>query len=359
MAERPPRTIPRSSQAPVLPVYEDFKPISMWKQEEESDILLIYLPGFMKNQIKVTTEGRNIVRVSGERLIAGNKWNSFVQDFQVPEYCNIRGIRAKFEVGILTVTMPKKSTSIPQPQVDPKVEGKTTQEVPPTPKDPKIQEDIPPKPSSSTTETKNQMDAANEPKSQKGIAEIIPKYSVPPLSRSQKIRSDREPEKGQGEQPPARPTTSGTNTDKQKNIDRDDQSRERKETTETTGVKEMMRSSEKGKEPLKPENEVKPISEREKQVGDGSGSGYKEEGVKHISKTKAEETTKVTDSGAGAGAVAGARGYNLESKVVKGLVKELDEERQLMVNVGVAVLVIVALGAYVYFTYGSSRKPQN
>lgn len=29
----------------VRPVYEDFKPVTEWKREEESDTYLIYLPG--------------------------------------------------------------------------------------------------------------------------------------------------------------------------------------------------------------------------------------------------------------------------------------------------------------------------
>ncbi|KAL1531522.1 protein RESTRICTED TEV MOVEMENT 2 [Salvia divinorum] len=46
----------------VRPVYEDFKPESEWQRDDESLILSIHLPGFMKEQIKVTIEDRNTIR---------------------------------------------------------------------------------------------------------------------------------------------------------------------------------------------------------------------------------------------------------------------------------------------------------
>ena len=98
---RPPRVA-------VRPVYEDFRPVYERHKEEEAEKLLIYLPGFMKENIRVSTEGKNTVRVRGERFVAGNKWNRFQEDFQAPDDSNMRGIHAKFENGILTITMPCK-----------------------------------------------------------------------------------------------------------------------------------------------------------------------------------------------------------------------------------------------------------
>ncbi|XP_047338876.1 inactive protein RESTRICTED TEV MOVEMENT 2 [Impatiens glandulifera] len=98
----------------VRPVYEVFKPMSEWNEEEQSDILLLYLPGFMKEQIRVSTEGVNNLRIQGERLVAGNKWNRFEEDFRIPDRCNLGGIHAKVQGGVLIITMPKK-TEFKQP----------------------------------------------------------------------------------------------------------------------------------------------------------------------------------------------------------------------------------------------------
>ncbi|KAJ9183751.1 hypothetical protein P3X46_007563 [Hevea brasiliensis] len=43
----------------------------------------------------------------------------------------------------------------------------------------------------------------------------------------------------------------------------------------------------------------------------------------------------------------------------KKIVMELKEERQSLVNIGVAVLVIAALGTYIYYTFGSSRNSKD
>ncbi|CAI9267170.1 unnamed protein product [Lactuca saligna] len=94
-------------------VYEKFKPIFEWRQEDDHDNLLVYLLGFRKEFIKVTTENPNILRIRGECLVSGNKWNRFREDFTIPETCEKSKIRAKFDGGILSITMPKKMTNAP------------------------------------------------------------------------------------------------------------------------------------------------------------------------------------------------------------------------------------------------------
>ncbi|KAH6758003.1 hypothetical protein C2S52_023084 [Perilla frutescens var. hirtella] len=83
----------------VSPVYDDFKPTSEWQQDALSHTLTVYLPGFLKEQLRVSTEGRNIIRVRGERLISGNKWSRFLEDFKVPENTDMNSVRAKFKEG--------------------------------------------------------------------------------------------------------------------------------------------------------------------------------------------------------------------------------------------------------------------
>ncbi|KAL0455397.1 UNVERIFIED_CONTAM: class IV heat shock protein [Sesamum latifolium] len=138
---------PRRAARPgaVRPVYEDFKPMSEWQQDDESHILNIYLPGFMKEQIRVSTEGRNTIRVQGERLVAGNKWSRFREEFEVPENSEMNSVRAKYQGGVLNLTIQKK-------EVD------------------KAQETIPPKPNSSNTQ--------KQPTPQKGHERVLPEVNT-------------------------------------------------------------------------------------------------------------------------------------------------------------------------------------
>ncbi|PWA55695.1 HSP20-like chaperone [Artemisia annua] len=103
-------------------VYEKFKPIHEWRREDDHDSLVLYLPGFKKGFLKVTTEDPNILQVRGERLLVGNKWNRFHEYFKVPNTCKMSEIRAKFSGGILTITMPKKIFNAPITTTPPKVQ---------------------------------------------------------------------------------------------------------------------------------------------------------------------------------------------------------------------------------------------
>ncbi|XP_022034062.1 uncharacterized protein LOC110936021 isoform X3 [Helianthus annuus] len=111
--------------------YENFKPIYEWIQEDDHDSLLVYLPGFSKEFIKVTIENPNILHVLGQRLIPGNKWHWFHEDFEVPETCKVNVIRAKFDGGILSITMPHKIINPPTIQEPMKREAQDTKSTKP------------------------------------------------------------------------------------------------------------------------------------------------------------------------------------------------------------------------------------
>ncbi|KAM0011686.1 putative alpha crystallin/Hsp20 domain, HSP20-like chaperone [Helianthus debilis subsp. tardiflorus] len=87
--------------------------------------------GFTKEFIKVTIENPNILHVLGQRLIPGNKWHWFHEDFQVPETCKVNVIRAKFDGGILTITMPHKFINPPTIQEPMKRETQDTKSTKP------------------------------------------------------------------------------------------------------------------------------------------------------------------------------------------------------------------------------------
>ncbi|RWR93378.1 Alpha crystallin/Hsp20 domain-containing protein [Cinnamomum micranthum f. kanehirae] len=95
--------------------YEDFQPSSDWLREDKSDTLVVRLPGFVKEQLRVQLDNKGVLKVSGERPIQGNKWTRFRKDFHVPDHCDVTQIRATFDDGALYITMPKTNLTSPQP----------------------------------------------------------------------------------------------------------------------------------------------------------------------------------------------------------------------------------------------------
>ncbi|KAH6814264.1 hypothetical protein C2S51_023282 [Perilla frutescens var. frutescens] len=84
-----------------------FEPSSDLIQEEECNTLLLYLPGFTKDQLRVQLTRTRVLKISGTRPLTNNKSSSFQKDFPVPENCDTEKITAKFEDGILYVKQPK------------------------------------------------------------------------------------------------------------------------------------------------------------------------------------------------------------------------------------------------------------
>ncbi|XP_038712527.1 inactive protein RESTRICTED TEV MOVEMENT 2-like [Tripterygium wilfordii] len=71
------------------PSYETFQPNSEWIEEDSSTILLVYVEGFLKDQIKVDhDESAGLIRVSGERPVLDRRHLRFNQQFSAPEDCN-------------------------------------------------------------------------------------------------------------------------------------------------------------------------------------------------------------------------------------------------------------------------------
>ncbi|KAI4323707.1 hypothetical protein L6164_023292 [Bauhinia variegata] len=95
------------------PVYDEFQPKSEIRENPEAYHLQIYLPGFTRDQVKIKyVSSSRVINVSGEKPIEGGKrWSRFDQAFPVPENFNEQRLGAKFDIGILTITMPKKFAS--------------------------------------------------------------------------------------------------------------------------------------------------------------------------------------------------------------------------------------------------------
>ncbi|WVZ21553.1 hypothetical protein V8G54_008875 [Vigna mungo] len=94
-------------QAAAEPVHEDFIPPSDWDRQENSDTLILMLPGFKKEQLKVQVSSNRVLRLRGERKISDNKWRRFHKEVILSDSHDTTGINAKFEAGMLYIKLPK------------------------------------------------------------------------------------------------------------------------------------------------------------------------------------------------------------------------------------------------------------
>ncbi|CAI9115362.1 OLC1v1016250C1 [Oldenlandia corymbosa var. corymbosa] len=354
----------------VQAVYEDFRPMSEWQQDKESDILLIYLPGFQKQNLKVSTEGQNIVRARGDRLDAGNKWSRFLEDYKVPERCDIRAVRARFEGGILTITLPWKKEYQHHHQ--------THQEAPPIPPPPSTEQVAPKKttapspagPVAPKTESTTPAIVIKPPKA------IDDKFEDAPEGPDQPKKSV--PQKGFNDKPsevlsplplPAFGGSSGKQQKENmlKNVQPydplfkkgEDHEQQKKQALSTDPpLQEPAAALPSTKESYwKSENLKRSKEEEEKSAADDN--------MESASRKKRKEG--VVDGGAERVAQGPEKQVMMSPPVATNRLRnykeavrsfaELNEERQLLVNVGAAVLVIVALGTYIITSTVASGEP--
>ncbi|KAF8672595.1 hypothetical protein HU200_049282 [Digitaria exilis] len=94
-------------------VFEDFVPPHSMVREPATHTLTVDLANtgkharFKKEHIRVQmvhSHRRLIVR--GERPVAGNRWSRFRLELRVPDGCDAKAIHARFENGVVRVTMP-------------------------------------------------------------------------------------------------------------------------------------------------------------------------------------------------------------------------------------------------------------
>ncbi|KAA8544405.1 hypothetical protein F0562_022417 [Nyssa sinensis] len=121
--------------------YVDFEPSIDWSFEEDCDTLLLNLPGFKKEHLRVQLLPTRTLKISGERQVRNNKWSRFVKDFLLSEHCNVDKITAIYTDGVLYVKQPKiitpeakedeekPSSEAPQPQELPDDEPRPQQTV--------------------------------------------------------------------------------------------------------------------------------------------------------------------------------------------------------------------------------------
>ncbi|KAJ8630883.1 hypothetical protein MRB53_024206 [Persea americana] len=87
--------------------YEDFEPSSEWKSEAGSDTLILVLPGFKKEYLRVNLDNNHNLKISGERRLSNNRSSRFYKEVQISAYINENDLRTRFEQGTLYISMPK------------------------------------------------------------------------------------------------------------------------------------------------------------------------------------------------------------------------------------------------------------
>ncbi|KAI6670029.1 hypothetical protein NL676_004914 [Syzygium grande] len=95
------------------PSYEDVEPKSAeWKEEKTAHILKVHLPGFVKEQIRVTyDENSRSFNVQGDHPLGNNRFGHLNVDFTVPDNCKMKDMQGKFQDEVLTITIPKEYVS--------------------------------------------------------------------------------------------------------------------------------------------------------------------------------------------------------------------------------------------------------
>ncbi|KAK3043191.1 hypothetical protein RJ639_001624 [Escallonia herrerae] len=96
------------------PSYDDFEPFCNWRHEEARETLVVHLPEFKKEQLKVNISNTGILRITGERNVDATKRSRFYKELKTPKDCISNDIHAKFVNGLLYIVMPKKPAFVPE-----------------------------------------------------------------------------------------------------------------------------------------------------------------------------------------------------------------------------------------------------
>ncbi|KAL3518749.1 hypothetical protein ACH5RR_021338 [Cinchona calisaya] len=117
--------------------YEEFEPSTEIVQEKDCDTILLNVPGFKKDQLRVQLTPRKVLIISGEKEIDANKSIRFQKEFPVSSNYDTTKITAKFERGILYLRQPKLIT--PEEKQDNKLPAVPEPQIPQKPADTKPQ----------------------------------------------------------------------------------------------------------------------------------------------------------------------------------------------------------------------------
>ncbi|PSR95824.1 Inactive protein RESTRICTED TEV MOVEMENT like [Actinidia chinensis var. chinensis] len=89
-------------------VFEEIVPSSAWTEDSSCHILLVDLPGFKKEWLKLQVDDHGQLLVSGQRQASEKKIVHFEQTYKVPENSDPEKTSGKFESEVLYVIVPKQ-----------------------------------------------------------------------------------------------------------------------------------------------------------------------------------------------------------------------------------------------------------
>ncbi|CAK7340457.1 unnamed protein product [Dovyalis caffra] len=89
-------------------VYQHFEPTTSWKRDPPNETLLIHLPGFKREQLKLTyVSASRMLIVSGEgELDRDSGWSRFRKEIPISSNCRVHEMRAQFDGDVLSVILP-------------------------------------------------------------------------------------------------------------------------------------------------------------------------------------------------------------------------------------------------------------
>ncbi|KAL1566281.1 22.0 kDa heat shock protein-like [Salvia divinorum] len=103
--------------------FEYVLPSSWWTQTADSHCLLIDIPGFKEEEVRVRADDHGHVIVSGERQANENTILHFEQAYKVPEGCNIQETNAMLEDDTYYVIIAKRLNSKVENSISTSVQG--------------------------------------------------------------------------------------------------------------------------------------------------------------------------------------------------------------------------------------------
>ncbi|XP_076914643.1 18.1 kDa class I heat shock protein-like [Bidens hawaiensis] len=89
-------------------VFEEFVPPAAWTEDSTGHYLLVGLPDFKRQELKLQVDNKTHLIVSGERQVRENKYKRFAQRFRLPKNADTENITGKLDGEILYISVPKK-----------------------------------------------------------------------------------------------------------------------------------------------------------------------------------------------------------------------------------------------------------
>lgn len=321
--------------------YEEIDPPFELVKEDSYDNVLVFLPGFQKDRLKIQITSSEKLRITGERPIGHNKWRRFMKEFPLSPDRDTNRISAKFEGGILYVKLPKL---IPVPQapkaVDPPESKKEATKPKPKPAPEPAAELIEPSKKSTTPKAAADDDKLAPPKQQQQQQKQAPSPTkpAPPAEKPQTGPKTKDDNQQQAK--------TAIDADQKKDVkDVPNNTQEKKTAADAAEllVPDSGKASEKTtpdkaeKKATQPPPESGPTKPEKKAVlPDGAESANNKYGEKKST------ATEVIDRSAG------GKSEGQKKGIFSGLSGSLSKSiPRTLVNVVIASLILVVLGFYV------------